>query len=156
MKLEYMWWEVTPKSGSRITLCADEGMLAFRLVSGWGRERGDGRWSVENSDPRWLEEVIGGRGEIEELLERSERGVLELPALKTQAVFFWSGHNSGLSSAIVFKIFCWSTVKLLYYHYFLEAGIIKIMVINCLTDFSCHMTSRRAGFGDRAPTLASD
>lgn len=32
--------------------------------------------------------VIGGRGEIEELLERSERGVLELPALKTQAVFF--------------------------------------------------------------------
>lgn len=32
--------------------------------------------------------VIGGRGEIEELLERSERGVLEVSALKTQAVFF--------------------------------------------------------------------
>lgn len=32
--------------------------------------------------------VIGGRGEIEELLERSERGVLEVSALKSQAVFF--------------------------------------------------------------------
>ena len=32
--------------------------------------------------------VTGGRGEIEELLERSERGVLEVSALKTQAVFF--------------------------------------------------------------------
>lgn len=32
--------------------------------------------------------VIGGRGELEELLERLERGVLEMSALKTQAVFF--------------------------------------------------------------------
>ena len=99
--------------------------------------------------------VTGGRGKIEELLERSERGVLEVSTLKTQAVFFWSSHNSGPSSAIIFKIFCWGTVKLLY-HNFLEAGIIKIMIINCLTDFPCHMTSRRAGFGDGALTLASD
>lgn len=49
---------MTPKSGSRITLCADEGMLDVRLVSGWGRERGDGRWSVEKSDPRLLEDGV--------------------------------------------------------------------------------------------------
>ena len=32
--------------------------------------------------------VTGGQGKIEELLERSERGVLEVSTLKTQAVFF--------------------------------------------------------------------
>lgn len=34
------------------SLCADEGTLDVRLVSGGGKERGDGRWSVEKSEPQ--------------------------------------------------------------------------------------------------------
>lgn len=43
---------------------------------------GDGVWKSQSLY------FTSGRGEIEELLERSERGVLEVSALKTQAVFF--------------------------------------------------------------------